>query len=63
MPEDVTDARKTVEEMVGEKGLTLLINNAGIAKPEPFPDITEENLLLHFSVNTVGPIRVFQVSF
>lgn len=58
--EEVTEARKIIDQTVGEKGLTLLINNAGVAEYLPFPDITEENLLHHFTINTVGPIRVFQ---
>lgn len=62
--EDVVSARKSIEQTVGENGITLLINNSGAARPpEPFPNITEENLLYHFTINTVGPIRVFQVNF
>jgi len=58
--EDIVAVRRVVEQKVGEKGLTLLINNAGIAEPLGFPNVTEENLLKHFTVNTVGPTMVFQ---
>lgn len=64
IPEDVVAARKFIElfETVEENGITLLINNAGALKFQAFPNITEENLLYHFTTNTVGPIRVFQVN-
>lgn len=58
--QDIVAARKVVEQTVRENGLTLLINNAGFAKPEAFPNLTEENLLMHFTINTIAPIRVLQ---
>ncbi|KFM72224.1 putative oxidoreductase, partial [Stegodyphus mimosarum] len=57
---EIGAARKIVEEHVGEDGLTLLINNAGVAEMQPFPNVTTDNLLKHFNVNTVGPIMIFQ---
>ncbi|GFY04281.1 uncharacterized protein TNCV_4413691 [Trichonephila clavipes] len=53
-------ARKIIEDMVGDKGLNLLINNAGALRWLGFPEITEEDLLFHFSTNTVGPIMVLK---
>ncbi|XP_055952229.1 C-factor-like [Argiope bruennichi] len=58
--EEIASAKQTVEATVGEKGLNLLINNAGVAQPELFPNITPQNLELHFKVNTEGPIMVLQ---
>ncbi|GBM38207.1 hypothetical protein AVEN_8271-1 [Araneus ventricosus] len=59
-PQEIEAAKRLVEETVGERGLNLLINNAGVAQPALFPNITSENLALHFKVNTEGPIMVLQ---
>ncbi|CAL1300392.1 unnamed protein product [Larinioides sclopetarius] len=59
-PQEIEAAKKLVEETVGERGLNLLINNAGVAQPGFFPNITSESLSLHFKTNTEGPIMVFQ---
>ncbi|XP_055951399.1 C-factor-like [Argiope bruennichi] len=56
--EDIQNARKIIEDSVGEKGLNLLINNAGAVKWQGFPDITEDNMLFHFSTNTIGPLMI-----
>ncbi|CAL1296320.1 unnamed protein product [Larinioides sclopetarius] len=60
---DIESARKTVEDLVGAKGLDLLINNAGVLKTEGFPEIAGENMLYHFSTNTVGPVMVLKEMF
>ncbi|GFS78798.1 c-factor [Nephila pilipes] len=57
---EIESARKTVEEMVGDKGLNLLINNAGVARWQPFAEVTTENMLFHLTANAVGPVMVFQ---
>ncbi|KAG8158372.1 hypothetical protein JTE90_015061 [Oedothorax gibbosus] len=54
-------AKQIVEENVGDKGLTLLINNAGMARPVAFPNLTAENLEVHFKTNAVAPILLLQV--
>lgn len=53
-------ARKITENVVGDKGLTLLINNSGVIVQQSFPNITEENLLHHFKTNTIGPVMIVQ---
>ncbi|GBN85755.1 hypothetical protein AVEN_26391-1 [Araneus ventricosus] len=58
---DIESAKNIVDEKVGEKGLNLLINNAGVSKDLGFPEITEENMLFHFTTNTVGPVMVLKV--
>ncbi|GFS93666.1 uncharacterized protein NPIL_176161 [Nephila pilipes] len=58
--DQIEAARKIVEDMVGDRGLNLLINNAGALKWTGFPEITEEDLLFHFSTNTVGPVMVLK---
>ncbi|KAF8771283.1 C-factor-like [Argiope bruennichi] len=57
---EIADARKIVESKVGDKGLNLLINNAGVLAMQGFPEITKENMLLHFSTNTIGPVMVLK---
>ncbi|CAL1300395.1 unnamed protein product, partial [Larinioides sclopetarius] len=59
-PEEREAARNAIEETVKERGLNLLINNAGVSESQLFPHLTCENLELHFRVNTVAPIMVFQ---
>ncbi|GIY60024.1 c-factor [Caerostris extrusa] len=58
--DEIENARKTVAEVVGDRGLNLLINNAGAARWLGFPDITEEDMVFHFKTNTVGPVIVFK---
>ncbi|GFS60262.1 c-factor [Trichonephila inaurata madagascariensis] len=58
--DQIEAARKIIEDMVGDKGLNLLINNAGALRWLGFPEITEEDLLFHFSTNTVGPVMVLK---
>ncbi|XP_015787194.1 uncharacterized protein LOC107364376 [Tetranychus urticae] len=44
-----------VKKIVGESGLDILINNAGILIPKPHDAVTPEELLKSFEVNAVGP--------
>ncbi|XP_054717522.1 C-factor-like [Uloborus diversus] len=57
---EIRAARKITQDLVGEQGLTLLINNAGVGAGQSFPKLTEENLQYHYKINTVGPIMVLQ---
>ncbi|GFR07245.1 putative oxidoreductase [Trichonephila clavata] len=59
--QDIKTAQKVVQDKVGIRGLNLLINNAGFAKLQGFPEVTEESFLTHFHTNTVGPFMVVQV--
>ncbi|GIY12761.1 uncharacterized protein CDAR_231941 [Caerostris darwini] len=56
----IESARKIIEDMVGDRGLNLLINNFGALIWQGFPEVTEEDMLFHFSTNTVGPVMVFK---
>lgn len=58
---EIEAARNITEDIIGNKGLTLLINNAAVLAPQRFPQLTEENLLYHFKANTIGPTMVIQV--
>ncbi|EDV25352.1 uncharacterized protein TRIADDRAFT_23818 [Trichoplax adhaerens] len=61
---DVTDdaqINKAVDEIklrVKDNGLNLLINNAGICYRATLNTITEEILLQHYRVNTLGPLMI-----
>jgi NAD(P)-dependent dehydrogenase (short-subunit alcohol dehydrogenase family) len=63
---DVTDpamidaAAKTVEEVVGQRGLTGLVNNAGIVKPGPLEFQPLEDFRRQLEVNLIGPLSVIQ---
>ncbi|XP_032086477.1 C-factor-like [Thamnophis elegans] len=59
-PESIQAAQKEVEKCVGEGGLTLLYNNAGIWI---FNDLQTENakdMMRVYSVNTIGPLLMSQ---
>ncbi|GFX63319.1 c-factor [Trichonephila clavipes] len=58
--QDIKAAAKLVQDKVGIRGLNLLINNAGYAKLQGFPEVTEESFFTHFHTNTVGPFMVLQ---
>ncbi|GFQ75251.1 uncharacterized protein TNCT_586441, partial [Trichonephila clavata] len=58
--EEVSVVKSIIESTVEERGLNLLINNAGVAQTQAFPTITSENLEFHFKVNTEGPILILQ---
>ncbi|CAL1300184.1 unnamed protein product [Larinioides sclopetarius] len=59
----IENARYLIEDLVRDKGLNLLINNAGVYIRQSFPDTTEENMLLHFTTNTVAPVMVLKAMF
>ena len=50
-----------VESVVEGEGLNLLINNAAIANVLGFFEVSKEDMMEHFEVNTVGPLLVSQV--
>ncbi|CAL1296322.1 unnamed protein product [Larinioides sclopetarius] len=59
-PKDIKAAHKVVHDKVKDKGLTLLVNNAGVLEEKDFKDVTEEHLLFHLKTNTIGPILFFK---
>ncbi|GBM19233.1 C-factor [Araneus ventricosus] len=58
--DEIESARKVVESKLGDNGLNLLINNAGALKGQGFLNITEENMVSHFTTNAVGPVLVLK---
>lgn len=58
--EQITAAAAKVREIVGDRGLDGLVNNAGIGLGGPLEVIPLEKLRLQFEVNVVGQIAVTQ---
>lgn len=53
-----------VSNIVKDKGLNVLFNNAGISsKFTRIGLVKSEDLLNHFKINTIGPIMLTQVKF
>ena len=59
--EQIKAAKKKIEEVVGDRGLNLLINNVEDIQFERFPNLTYESMAFIFRLNTVGPVIVAQV--
>ena len=56
-------AKEKVDDILGDQGLTLLINNAAIfPREQTIEDVTAETLMETFNVNVVGTIRVCKVN-
>ncbi|EDO41698.1 predicted protein [Nematostella vectensis] len=47
-------------EIVQDKGLHILMNNAGIVDPAGLLDVTEEQMIRVFKANTVAPLQIVQ---
>lgn len=45
---------------LGDTPIDVLINNAGILRPDSLNTVTADNMLAHFRVNTIGPLLVTQ---
>ncbi|XP_013061200.2 C-factor-like [Biomphalaria glabrata] len=61
--DDLESAFQETKAAVGDLGLNLLINNAGIydkGKPGTLADISRESMQNHFNINVSGPIAVAQ---
>ncbi|XP_067654792.1 C-signal-like [Haliotis asinina] len=57
--QDIKEAVGTAEQVLGEDGLNLLINNAAIlSKIAGVRDMTRDDLVGHFDCNTAGPMMV-----
>lgn len=54
--------KKEVEAIVGENGVNVLYNNAGVSgESAVFPSLTPEGYINTFNVNTFGPVFLIQV--
>ena len=62
--DSVAECKTVVEKIVGEQGLTLLINNAGRAYKlleDTLSSVTPDKMMDIFKVNTVGTLMVSKV--
>ncbi|KAM9288686.1 C-signal-like [Morus bassanus] len=59
-PTSIKAAAVRVGEHLGGSGLNLLINNAGIAKPNSLDKETLENMTQIYTTNTIGPLLLSQ---
>ena len=53
---------KWVGGIVGEDGLNLLINNAGIMNRDNLESVDSEALIEHFKTNTIAPLMLTKVN-
>ncbi|XP_064612790.1 C-signal-like [Liolophura sinensis] len=58
--ESIKDLVTSVTSDLGEEGLTLLINNAGCLKRLQLNDVTQEEMLESFQINSVAPLCISQ---
>jgi NAD(P)-dependent dehydrogenase (short-subunit alcohol dehydrogenase family) len=58
--EEVARAADEIRDLVGDRGLTGLVNNAGIAVAGPLMHIDLEELRYQFDVNVVGVVAMTQ---
>ncbi|NXY17916.1 DHB2 dehydrogenase, partial [Atrichornis clamosus] len=59
-PASIKAAAAKVGEHLGGSGLNLLINNAGIVKPNTLDNETLEDMIEIYTTNTVGPLLMGQ---
>ncbi|XP_075365857.1 C-signal-like [Mycteria americana] len=59
-PATIKVAAASVQEQLGDLGLNILINNAGIAKPNSLDNETLENMTQIYTTNTIGPLLLSQ---
>jgi len=58
--QQIEAAVKKVAALVGDDGLNLLINNAGISEDVKFPRISREYIIMSFNVNAASPLMLTQ---
>ncbi|WP_194853122.1 SDR family NAD(P)-dependent oxidoreductase [Nocardia sp. SYP-A9097] len=58
--DQIAEAAHAVHEHVGEQGLHVLVNNAGVPLFQSLEFLAPERLLHHMDVNVAGPLRVSQ---
>ncbi|XP_006642538.2 C-signal-like isoform X1 [Lepisosteus oculatus] len=56
--ESIANAAKEVEALVGEEGLSCLINNAGINVVANLEKVTAEQMMQNFETNSVAPLMI-----
>lgn len=56
------DVRQEIQNEVGDTGLNLLINNAGMALRDSIDTVSRETMVENFEVNAVSPLLLTKVS-
>ena len=54
----LSDFAHKVKQIVGDDGIDTLINNAGISITTSLDDVTAEDMIKNFTVNTVAPLMI-----
>ncbi len=62
MPVDVTDTAAVLEAFAGLEALDILINNAGVNRPQPFLEVDEETLDRLLGLNVRAAFLVAQAA-
>ncbi|XP_077981559.1 uncharacterized protein LOC144436610 isoform X2 [Glandiceps talaboti] len=62
--DSINDAASKVEQVLGENGLSLLINNAAISvnREQTIEEVDPDYMIKLYRVNTVGPLLVIKVA-
>ncbi|XP_031560306.1 uncharacterized protein LOC116296429 [Actinia tenebrosa] len=58
--EDIAKVAAEVGKVLGEEGLNLVINNAGLYLAEDLKDVTADHMMQAFQTNTVGPLMIIK---
>lgn len=58
--ESVTACQRTVNELLGQTPLDVLINNAGYAVAGPLESVSDDDLKAQFETNVFGPMRMIR---
>ena len=59
--QSIKKSASVVQGIVGEKGLNMIVNNAGVVHPSGIEDVTSEIMMNLYTVNAIGPLMVAQV--
>lgn len=60
--QNVDSLVEQVDKVVGDEGLTVLLNNAGMAVgPDRLGDLEPEKFVRAFEANTIGPAMLIKV--
>ncbi|EDV24739.1 expressed hypothetical protein [Trichoplax adhaerens] len=58
--QSIENSAAAVKEKLGDEGLDLIINNAGIGAPGKLLQVTNEDMIRVYQTNVIGPLNVVQ---